>query len=117
MASSGENQEWLTERFSIVKGNGQSVGQQSSIVLNPSGAVTTAWTGVVTLVNCFLQGNDQGPAIYNAGYIKTINCVITNNYEGVRSWGSGADFINTTFVGNRNFALAVSNDVQLYNLN
>lgn len=81
MASSGENQEWLTERFSIVKGNGQSVGQQSSIVLNPSGAVTTAWTGVVTLVNCFLQGNDQGPAIYNAGYIKTINCVITNNYE------------------------------------
>ena len=80
-----------------------------------SGAVTTARTGVVTLVNCFLQGNDQGPAIYNAGYVKTINCVIANNYEGVRSWGSGADFINTTFAGNRNFALAVNNDVQLYN--
>lgn len=80
-----------------------------------SGAVTTTGSGVVTLVNCFLQGNDQGPAIYNAGYIKTINCVIANNYEGVRSWGSGADFINTTFAGNRNFALAVNNDVQLYN--
>ena len=80
-----------------------------------SGAVTTTGSGVVTLVNCFLQGNDQGPAIYNAGYVKTINCVIANNYEGVRSWGSGADFINTTFAGNRNFALAVNNDVQLYN--
>lgn len=80
-----------------------------------SGAVTTSSTGVVTLVNCFIQGNDQGPAIYNAGYVKTINCVITNNYEGVRSWGSGAQFINTTFASNRNFALSVNNDVQLYN--
>ena len=80
-----------------------------------SGAVTTTGSGVVTLVNCFLQGNDQGPAIYNGGYVKTINCVIANNYDGVRSWGSGADFINTTFASNRNFALAVNNSVQLYN--
>lgn len=80
-----------------------------------SGVVTTTRTGVVTLVNCFLQGNDQGPAIYNAGYIKTINCVIANNYAGVRSWGSGAQFINTTFASNRNYALAVNNDVRLYN--
>lgn len=80
-----------------------------------SGAVETTSTGVVTLVNCFIQGNDQGPAIYNVGYVKTINCVITNNYDGVRSWGSGAQFVNTTFASNRNFALAVNNDVQLYN--
>lgn len=80
-----------------------------------SGAVTTTGSGVVTLVNCFIQGNEQGPAIYNGGYVKTINCVIANNYDGVRSWGSGAQFINTTFASNRNFALAVNDDVQLYN--
>lgn len=80
-----------------------------------SGVVMTSGTGVVTLVNCFIQGNDQGPAIFNSGYVKTINCVITNNYAGVRSWGYGAQFINTTFASNRNYALAVNNDVQLYN--
>lgn len=78
-----------------------------------SGAVTTTSTGVVTLVNCSIQGNNTG--IHNNGYVKTINCIIANNYRGVTLWGGGAQFVNTTFASNEYCALDVYDDVQLYN--
>lgn len=87
----------------------------NTLTTSSSGAIEISYTGVVTLVNCFIQGNKEGHAIFSNGYLKTINCVITNNQYGIRTLGSGGQFINTTLASNTNYALGAQSDTQMYN--
>lgn len=81
---------------------------------NVFGVINVSSNGVVTLVNCHLQGNKGGNTIYSEGYIRAINCVIANNQYGVRC--SKGEFINTTFASNDNYAVYTEgNNTNLYN--
>lgn len=86
----------------------------NTMKISSDGAVQTAYSGAVTIVNSYIQGNN-GHAIVNDGYVKTINCVISNNEYGVRVMGSGGQFINTTFASNGGYAVGAQSETQLYN--
>jgi len=77
------------------------------------GVINVSSGGVVTLVNCHLQGNKGHNTIYSDGYIRAINCVIANNEYGVRC--HRGQFINTTFASNDHYAIGAEGDTQFYN--
>lgn len=79
------------------------------------GVIETDYYGVLTLINCYIQGNSGGCAIFSDGYVETINCVITNNTGGIRARGAGAVLRNTTLASNAEYAVAAESGVQLYN--
>ncbi len=87
---------------------------QNNKVADYEGVINVSSNGVVTLVNCCLQGNESGYTIYSEGYIRAINCVIANNEYGARCDHRG-EFINTTFASNDNYAIAACGNTQLYN--
>ena len=69
--------------------------------------------GTLTLVNCFVRGNEEG--IWNEGTLRMYGCVVTNNGQGVRAHGGTTTLYNCTVAANGEYGVAAQGGVSLYN--
>lgn len=79
-------------------------------------AVNVAEDGVLTMINCFVRGNDCG--IFSVGNLTMYGCVVANNANGVWIYGgaSTTKLVNCTISSNDRFGLAAqSRRVDMYN--
>ena len=86
---------------------------ESCLVEGNEGETRVELGGTLTLVNCFVRGNEEG--IWNEGTLRMYGCVVTNNGQGVRAHGGTTTLYNCTVAANGEYGVAAQGGVSLYN--
>ncbi|MDE7073474.1 MAG: right-handed parallel beta-helix repeat-containing protein, partial [Odoribacter sp.] len=71
--------------------------------------------GVTAMINCTIRGNKGGVFVESPEASLTMyNCVVTNNQEGIRTYGASAMY-NCTIANNDGYGVAAQKNVSMYN--